>query len=154
MRGISPLGILVGAASDLVLTLVLSSLLDVWVFATTDLSHLPREQAQAALAAALSAPSPVYLSQLVVGLACSVVGGLVAAALARERHVLNSVLAGALITALNLFLATRGVTRASPLDLALIALTFACYPAGGALRLKLLPPRAPPVAARSPQAPP
>ena len=58
---------------------------------------------------------------------------------------LNGVLAGILITALNFFLIARGVTRASPLDLVLAALTFACYPAGAALRLKLFPPRAQPV---------
>ena len=145
MRGLSPLGILVGAASDLVLTIVLSSLLQVWVFATTDLSHLPREQAQAALAAAMSGPSPLYIAQLVLGFGCSVLGGLIAAALARERHVLNGVLAGLLITALNLFLVARGVSKASPLDLVLIALSFACYPAGAALRLKLFPPRPQPV---------
>ena len=145
MRGISPLGILVGAASDLVLTLILSSLLEIWVFATTDLAHLPREQAQASLAAAMSGPSPLYIAQLVVGLACSVLGGFIAAALARERHVLNSVLAGVLLTALNLVLLARGVGKATPLDLALTALSFACYPVGGALRLKVLPPRAQPV---------
>ena len=145
MRGLSPLGILVGAASDLVLTIVLSSLLQVWVFATTDLSHLPREQAQAALAAALSGLSPLYVAQLVLGFGCSVLGGFIAAALARERHVLNAVLAGVLISAVNLFLIARGVTKASPLDLALTALSFACYPAGAALRLKLFPPRPQPV---------
>jgi hypothetical protein len=139
MRGISPLGILVGASSDLVLTLVLSSLLVIWVYATTDLSHLPREQAQAALALAMSGPSPLYIAQVVVGLLCSVLGGFIAAALSRERHLLNGVLAGLL---LNLFLIARGVTRYSGVDLVLIALSVACYPAGAALRLKLFPPRA------------
>jgi len=145
MRGISILAVLVGAAADLVLTIVLTSLLEIWVYTTTDLSHLPREQAQAALAAALSGLSPLYVAQLVLGFGCSVLGGLIAAALARERHVLNGVLAGLLITALNLFLVARGVSKASPLDLVLIALSFACYPAGAALRLKLFPPRPQPV---------
>jgi len=145
MRGLSPLGILVGAASDLVLTIVLSSLLEIWVYATTDLSHLPREQAQAALAAAMSGPSPLYVAQLVLGFGCSLLGGFIAAALARQRHVLNGVLAGVLITALNFFLIARGVTRASPHVLVLSALCFACYPAGAALRLRLFPPRAQPV---------
>jgi hypothetical protein len=145
MRGLSPLGIFVGAASDLVLTILLSSLLQIWVFNTTDLAHLPRESAQAALAAAMAGPSPLYIAQMVLGFGCSVLGGFIAAALSRERHVLNGVLAGVLMTAVNLFLVARGVLRASPLDLALYALTFACYPAGAALRLKLFPPRAQPV---------
>jgi len=142
MRGISILAIFVGAASDLVLTIVLSALLEIWVYASTDISHLPREQAQAALAAAMTGPSAPHIAQLFLGFACSVLGGFIAAALARERYLLNSVLAGVLITLLNVFLLVRGVTSYSPLELGLIALAFACYPLGGALRLKVMPPRA------------
>jgi hypothetical protein len=144
MRGISILAIVVGAAADLVLTIVLSTLLGVWVYATTDLSHLPREQAQAALAAAMTGPTAPHIAQLFLGFACSVLGGFIAAALARERHLLNSVLAGLLITVLNIFLILRGVNGPTALELLLMVLSFACYPLGGALRLRLFPPRAQP----------
>src|SRR5215467_9504432 len=135
MRGISVLAIVVGAAADLILTIVLSGLLEVWVYATTDLIHLPREQAQAALAAAMQGATAPHIAQLFLGFACSVLGGVIAASLARERHLLNSVLAGVLITLFNLLLFARGVNGGSALELGLIALTFACYPLGGALRL-------------------
>jgi uncharacterized membrane protein len=89
----------------------------------------------------MSGASAPHIAQLFLGFACSVLGGFIAAALSRERYLLNSVLAGVLITLLNVFLLARGVMAYSPLELALVALSFACYPLGGALRLKVMPPR-------------
>jgi hypothetical protein len=146
MRGISVLAILVGAASDLVLTIVLSVLLEVWVYTTTDMSHLPHEQAQAALAAAASGPTVLHFAQLGLGLACSVLGGFIAAALSAQRQLLNSVIAGLLVTVLNLVLLARGVVSSTPfVELGLTALSFACYPFGAVLRMRFFPARARPV---------
>lgn len=120
MRGISIKAVLVGGVTDIGLSILLSALLQAFF-----------GSGQVNPAGAL------FVVQLIVGLGCSVLGGYVAASIAKEERVLNGLVASALSVALGLFSMAEGLVPLSiGVQLLLIVVTPVCYLVGASLRLR------------------
>jgi len=138
MRAISLLAIVVGGVSDVVLSSVLGIPFGIYVVTSRGLSQLPRGQLGSALLTAIHGDSLLYTAQLGIGLGCSVLGGFIAASLAKQRLVLNGVLASWLCVGIGVYSLVAGNSATSvPLHLMLIAVTPFCYVLGATVRLKL-----------------
>jgi len=84
-----------------------------------------------------SAPPEVSWLQLLIGLSCSVLGGYVAASIAKENRALNGLLASTLCVALGVYyLAADLVPLSDGFQLLLILITPLCYLVGASLRLR------------------
>jgi hypothetical protein len=88
MNKISVKGVLVGGVTDIVATVILTIPLIVYMIAT-ELTGSPKDQPQAAVMAAIRANTLLYGLQSLVGLACSVLGGYVAARVAKHDELHN-----------------------------------------------------------------
>jgi hypothetical protein len=138
MRGISALAILIGGGSDVVLSGVLGVPLVIYVISSRGLSQLPKEQLQGAAVAAIHGAPALYAAQLGIGFGCSMVGGFIAASIAKERRLFNGVLAAWLCMAVGIYsLLTGRGGESVPIHVGLIAVTPVCYLAGAWLRVKL-----------------
>jgi hypothetical protein len=73
-----------------------------------DLSRTPKDQIGATITAAIHGNMPLYLGQLLVGLACSVLGGYVAAWLAKHDELLNGALSSFLCILLAVYAIASG----------------------------------------------
>jgi hypothetical protein len=120
MRGISFRAVVTGGVTDIGLSVLLGTLI------------------QAFLAGGKpSTGGGLFTLQLLVGLACSVLGGYVAASIATENRALNGLLASSLSVALGVYtLAAHMVPLSVGLQLLLIAITPVCYLVGASLRLR------------------
>lgn len=79
----------------------------------------------------------LFALQLLIGLGCSVLGGYVAATIAKENRALNGIFASSLGVALGVYtLAAHVVPLSVGLQLLLIAVTPVCYLVGASLRLR------------------
>jgi hypothetical protein len=85
-------GVLVGGLVDVSASVLFGLPFAVYEMTKVDLSHTPSAQASTALAQAIRANVPLYVGQLLVGVACSVLGGYVAAWLAKHDELLNGAL--------------------------------------------------------------
>jgi hypothetical protein len=140
MRGISPLAVIVGGVLDVSLSTVLGILLAVYVIASRGWGHLPGDQVSRALVAVMHEDLLLHTVQLAIGFGCSVLGGFVAASIARQRKLYNGVLASWLCVGIGLFSYLPDFTRASLLwRFVTIALTPVCYLGGAYLRTKIRP---------------
>ena len=74
----------------------------------TPISGVPKGQIGTAVTTAIHANVPLYVAQLLVGLACSVLGGYVAAWLAKHDELLNGVLSSVLCVALSVYTISTG----------------------------------------------
>ena len=141
MRGISLLAIIVGGVSDVVLSSVLGIPLGIYVISSRGLAHLPRDQLQAALVSTMHGSPGIYAGQLAIGFACSFLGGLIAASIAKERKILNGVLASWLCIGIGVYALVAGKGAESwSLHLGLIVLTPVCYALGASLKVRMTRP--------------
>jgi uncharacterized membrane protein YfcA len=108
MRRISVKGVLIGGIVDIVASVVLGLPFALYVMLKVDLSHTPNAQASAAVTAAIHGNVPMYVAQLLVGLACSVLGGYVAAWLAKHDELLNGALSSVRCVALSIYTFSTG----------------------------------------------
>ena len=108
MSKVSVKGVLIGAGVDVVASVVLGLPIAFNAMLRVDLSHMPNAQASAAMAAAIHANVPLYVAQLLVGLACSVLGGYMAAWLAKHDELLNGGLSSFLCVALGIYTMASG----------------------------------------------
>jgi hypothetical protein len=93
MRKISIIGVLIGGVADILATNVAAIPIVVYVMATSpNLATLPQAQQTAAVMAAIQANVGIYLTLGVLGAICSVLGGYVAALIAKRAQVLNGAL--------------------------------------------------------------
>jgi hypothetical protein len=135
VRGISVFAIVFGGAVDLVLTLILEIPFGIFVVASLGLTKTPRGQMGAALLESIHGSPGLYAVQMAIGLGCSVLGGFVAASIARQRRVTNGVLASWLCVGLGVHtLATGHYSGSALTQAALVAITPVCYLAGASLR--------------------
>jgi len=138
MRGLSALAILLGGVSDVVLSGILGVPLVLYVVATRGLTRLSGVELESAVTAALRDSPALYAVQVSIGLGCSILGGFVAALIAKQRHLLNAVLAAWLCVAIGVYSLVAGVGASSvPLQLGSIAVTPLCYLLGAQLRLTI-----------------
>ena len=136
MRKVSVKAVLIGGVADVVFSTVLGIPLGIYVMTSRGILRLPKEQMQAAVESAIHASMGLFAIQLLIGLGCSVLGGYIAARIAKHDELLNGVLASWLCLALGIYSLAAG-NRSVPviLGLLLIAITPACYWLGSYLRL-------------------
>jgi hypothetical protein len=140
MRGLSLLAVIAGGVLDVALTSVLGILLAVYVIASRGWGHMPPDQLSRALVAVMREDRLLHTAQLAIGFGCSVLGGFVAAWIAKERKLYNGVLASWLCVGIGLFSQFPDFTLAAAVwRLVTIALTPVCYLAGAYLRTKMWP---------------
>jgi hypothetical protein len=100
MNKVSIRGVVVGGITDIVATVILTLPLVVNVIA--ELTDTPKEL-QAAVTTTIEADPLLYVLESVIGLACSVLGGYVAARVAKHDELLNGLLASSLPVALGVY---------------------------------------------------
>jgi hypothetical protein len=103
MRQISPKAIAAGAAVDIIATNVVTFPLLVGVMAKLATDGLSTAQQTAALRDAFDASPGLYTTSLLVGSVCSVLGGYVAAHIARRRELLHGALSAVLCVGFGLW---------------------------------------------------
>ena len=100
MNKISVKAVLIGGITDIVATVILTIPLIVYMIAT-EFHGSPKDQA--AVMAVIRANALLYGLQSLVGLACSVLGGYVAARVAKHDELLNGLLASFLSVAFGVY---------------------------------------------------
>jgi hypothetical protein len=125
---ISIRGVLIGGIVDIVASLVLGIPFALYLISKLDVAHTPKDQVGSMILAAMQGNVPVYVAQLVVGLACSVLGGYLAARLAKHDELLNGALSSFLCLVLGVFTLSSG-KESHPLVVQI--LLFAASPALG-----------------------
>lgn len=108
MGKISIKGVLIGGVVDMVASVALGLPFAIYALLKVDLSHTPNTQVSAAVTAVIHGNVPLYTAQLLVGLACSVLGGYVAAWLAKHDELLNGALSSVLCVALSIYTISTG----------------------------------------------
>jgi putative membrane protein (TIGR04086 family) len=103
MRKISVKGVLLGGIVDFVSSALLAIPLAVYALSKVDVTHTPKDQLGAAISAVTHASPWLYATQLLVGLLCSVLGGYVAAWLAKHDELLNGTLSSLLCLAVGFY---------------------------------------------------
>jgi hypothetical protein len=108
MGRVSIKGVLIGGIVDVVTSVVLGLPFAIYAMSKVDLSNVPSTQASAAVTAAIHGKPPLYVGQLLVGLACSMLGGYVAAWLAKHDELLNAGLSSFLCVVLGIYTIALG----------------------------------------------
>jgi fructose-specific phosphotransferase system IIC component len=94
-------GVVVGGIVDVVASGLLGVPLVIYVMVKHDLFHSPASSA--AIASAVHASGWLYGFQLTIGLSCSVLGGYIAASIAKHDELLNGLLSSFLCTAIGVY---------------------------------------------------
>lgn len=108
MNKVSIKGVLIGGVVDVATSLVLGIPIAIYAFAKVDFAHTPKDQLAAAMTAAMNEHPSIYITQMAVGLACSALGGYVAARLAKHDELLNGTLSSFLCTAIGIYSIAAG----------------------------------------------
>jgi hypothetical protein len=136
MSKISMKGVLIGAVVDVITSVLLGVPLAIYAMSKLDLTHTPKEQIGSALTAAIHGNPSLYAAQLLIGFGCSVLGGYVAAWLAKRHELLNGALSSFLCLALGVYAITSGKdSNAHWVQLLLFVASPACASFGGYLKL-------------------
>jgi peptidoglycan/LPS O-acetylase OafA/YrhL len=99
---------------------------------------MPRDQLQGALVSSIHGNPGIYAAQFTIGFGCSILGGLIAASIAKERRILNGVLASWLCVGIGVYALAAGKgAEPWPMHVALILLTPVCYALGALLKTKV-----------------
>jgi hypothetical protein len=135
MSKISIPGAIIGAVVDVVSSVVLGLPIGIYALSKVDLAHTPEDQVYAAIIAATRGNAVIYWSQLAIGLACSILGGWVAARIAKRAEPLNGVLSSFLCVALGILILRTGASSESAgAQILLLAASPAMGLLGGCLR--------------------
>lgn len=122
MSKLSLKGVLIGGVVDVASTIALGIPLALYVVATVDLTRVPKDQLGTAITAAMNGNALLHVAQLVVGLGCSVLGGYIAARIARSEELLNGAVSAWLCTALGVYAIAAGKDHHSVLVQVLVLL--------------------------------
>jgi len=101
-------GVVIGGIVDILTSVILGLPFAIYAMSKVDLSRIPSDQASGAVTAVVRGNAALYLGQLLVGLACSALGGYVAAWLAKRDEVLNSGLSSVFCVALGIYAMSSG----------------------------------------------
>jgi hypothetical protein len=125
-----------GGLCDVVLTSTLALPVVAYVMFKFNLTHVPQAQLHTAVAAALQSNSSLYVLQLLIGTACSVLGGYIGARIAKHDELLNGSLTSFLCVAISLYSMVGGrVSGPRVLQLTELLASPALGLVGGFLRL-------------------
>jgi hypothetical protein len=108
MNKVSIKGVLIGGIVDIVSSVVLGLPFALYIVLKLDLSNVPKDRMESTITAAIHGNVPLYVGQLLVGLACSVLGGYVAAWLAKHDELLNGGLSSFLCVTLGIYTMASG----------------------------------------------
>jgi len=137
LRNVSIKGVVIGSITDIVTTNLLALPVVFYVVATHNFSQIPKEQISSILTQILKNDPALFAMQILSGSACSVLGGYVAARIAKRHEILNGGLAAFLCVGGGLYALLFGTTS-FPLWQHLLG--FVASPAlsslGGYLRLR------------------
>jgi hypothetical protein len=114
MKKVSIVGVLVGGITDIVSTFVLAIPLMVYVGLNVASVHTPKNQIHSATMAAMHGIVPMIMSFL-AGTLGSVIGGYVAARIAKHDELLNGALSSYLCMAEGVYAVLAGTTSQIPL---------------------------------------
>ncbi|MGP0018905.1 MAG: hypothetical protein ACLPHP_10085 [Candidatus Sulfotelmatobacter sp.] len=101
-------GVLIGGIVDVVTSVVLGMPFAIYAMSRIDVSHTPSSQVSTAVTKFVHASPALYAGELFVGLICSVLGGYVAAWLAKRDELLNGGLSSFLCVILGIYAVTTG----------------------------------------------
>ena len=137
MRQLSPVGVIVGAVTDIVATNVAALPLGIaagikLAASTPGLAQLPKAEQSRLVLDTLQHTASLHVASLVIGAACSVLGGYVAARVAKRGEVLNGALSALLCVGIGVYAVATGKTAATTGPLQQAAM-FVGSPALGAL---------------------
>jgi len=139
MSKVSLPGVAAGGVVDVVASNALSIPLGVYLASKIDLGHVPQQQIPDQMLGMLHANPALYSLQLLIGVACTVLGGYVAAVIAKREEVLNGALASFLCVALGIYAMASGKSNdPAAVQIALIVISPLLGALGGWLRLKQL----------------
>lgn len=111
--------------------------LAVYALSKVDVAHTPKDQLGPAIAAVSHGTPWLYGTQLLVGLTCSVLGGYVAAWLAKRDELLNGTLSSFLCTAIGIYSIASGKdSHAHWIQILILMSAPVCGFLGGYLRLR------------------
>jgi hypothetical protein len=134
MNKISIRGVMIGGVTDILATVILT--LPLVVHVISELTDTLKDPLQTAVTAAIQANPLLYGLESVIELACSALGGYVAARVANHDELLNGLLASSLPVALGAYSLTTA-SESGPLLLSILLLIASpvCSGFGGHLRL-------------------
>ena len=121
MARISIKGVVVGGIVDVASSVALGLPISFYTASKLDLTRIPKDQLGLAVTTAIHADVPLCIGQTVIGLACSVLGGYVAAWLAKRDERVNGGLSSFLCLALGIFTILSGKDP-SPLPVQILLL--------------------------------
>jgi hypothetical protein len=107
MRKLSILAVLAGGVVDVVSSVLLGIPFGIYALFKVHAADIPKDQLPSAVAAVMH-HGPVYFGEMLVGFACSVLGGYVAARLSGHDELLNGCLASFLCVALGILALIAG----------------------------------------------
>jgi hypothetical protein len=137
MSKVSIPGVAVGGVVDILASNALSVPLAVYLASKINLNQVPENQIPDQMLGLLHANPGLYALQLLIGVACTVLGGYVAALIARREQVLNGALASFLCVAFGVYAIVSGKSAdPTAIQVSLIVLSPILGAAGGWLRLK------------------
>ena len=144
LRKVSIIGAGVGGIVDIVATNLASLPVLLYVMSTREFVDLPRSQVAAQVLAQLRGSAELYITLGLLGCLCSVLGGYVAAVLAKRAEVLNGALSAWLCLSFSVYGMTTGQDQL-PLWLTLLLLpgSPSLGALGGYLRLAQIRRKAP-----------
>lgn len=103
MNKVSLKGVVLGSITDIVGTNILTIPLIVYITATRHLDSIPEEQFSEVLLQTLKDDPLLYTTQLLIGSCCSILGGYIAARIAKHDEILNGALAAFLCVGSGLY---------------------------------------------------
>jgi hypothetical protein len=101
-------GVVIGAIVDIVLSVVFGLPFALYAMSMLDRSQTVGPHGSELVAAAIRRNIPLYAGQLLVGLGCSVLGGYIAAGIAKREELLNGGLSSFLCVGLGIFVVATG----------------------------------------------
>ena len=101
-------GIIIGGIADVVLTSILGIPLTIYIISTLNLSHTPQDQISSVIISAIHANSSFHVAQLLIGLSCSMLGGYIAAWIAKHDELLNGGLSSFFCLAIGVYSFSSG----------------------------------------------
>ena len=136
MKKVSFLGVLVGGIADIVATNILLVPFMMCVFISFDLSHVAKDQLPAAWTSIIHSNLGLSVISILIGLGGSVIGGYVAAWIAKHDELLNGVLSSWLCVAAGIYSLATGKLSTSLTEYFLLLIAgLAAALLGGYLRL-------------------
>ncbi|HEV7705602.1 MAG TPA: hypothetical protein VGO46_14995 [Gemmatimonadaceae bacterium] len=103
MRKISVKGVVIGGIVDIGATFLAVFPLSVVFAVSANISSVPKAQQGKALAAAMHDSPAFFLSGIIIGSLCSILGGYIAARIAKREALLNGALSSWLCVALGIY---------------------------------------------------